>query len=181
MRPDMKSIEMKFQPTIKEVLFILLFIAGEMKWNFASGEGSGQGGGEWSEKNGPSSKSQLFLFWWTKRMCSCSLSYDFISGSLYMIFYPPKWNFIFVKMAAMKHHQQYVSFRVVSGMKNWPDTEVVFLLREQRQNLVINFFNFNCLSVVYTKKQRQNKKRIKNLLLNLLCILNICQIYGSIY
>ena len=76
----------------------------EVKFRFRGGERAR--GGEWSEKNGPSSKSQLFLFWWTKRMCSCSLSYDFISGSLYMIFYPPKWNFIFVKMAAMKHHQQ---------------------------------------------------------------------------
>ena len=29
--------ETKFQPTMKEILFILLYIAGEMKWNFVSG------------------------------------------------------------------------------------------------------------------------------------------------
>ena len=62
MRPDMKSIEMKFQPTIKEVLFILLFIGGELKLNFASGEGSGQGGGSGPRKTVHPVKANYFCF-----------------------------------------------------------------------------------------------------------------------
>ena len=41
--------EMKFQPTIKEILFTLLFIVGEVKMKFRF-----RG---WSEKNSPFSKS----------------------------------------------------------------------------------------------------------------------------
>ena len=57
----------------------------EMKFHFGDGP----------KKNGP------YLFSWSKRMCICFLSHDFISGSVYKIFYHPKWNFISVKMATM--------------------------------------------------------------------------------
>ena len=50
--PKWNLPEVKFQPTIKGILFTLLFIAGEMKWISFRG---------WSEINGPLSKSQSFL------------------------------------------------------------------------------------------------------------------------
>ena len=45
---------------------------------------------------------QAFLFQWNKGMCWCLLSYNFISSSVYMIFYQLKSNFISVKMTVMK-------------------------------------------------------------------------------
>ena len=47
-------------------------------------------------------------------MCKYFVSYDFISGSVYMIFYQQKWNFISVKVTAMKQHTQRVLFRIAS-------------------------------------------------------------------
>ena len=44
----------------------------------------------------------------------CFLSYGFISGSVDMIFYQPKLNFISLKMTAMKWHPQWVSYRLLS-------------------------------------------------------------------
>ena len=91
----------------------LLFVAGEINWNLISG---------WFEESSPFIPSQSFLFWWNKRM---QISYDFISGSVYMTFCHPKWNFISVKMTAIKWHPQWVSFRFVSceqlyEIDQWP-------------------------------------------------------------
>ena len=99
--------EMKFQSTIKEIVFTLLFILGELKGNFVSEV-------VWEKQSIPY-KSQTFLFWWNKCMrtcllCTCFLPCDFISVSVYMIFFHPKWNFIFVKSTAMKWHPQRISF-----------------------------------------------------------------------
>ena len=99
--------EMKFQPTIKEIVFTLLFIPGELKGNFVSEV-------VWGKQSIPY-KSQSFLFWWNKCMrtcflCTCFLPCDFILVSVYMIFFHPKWNFIFVKSTAMKWHSQRISF-----------------------------------------------------------------------
>ena len=50
-------------------------------------------------------------------MCRCFLSYGFISGSVYMIFYHPKWNFISLKMTEIVLYMQTVT-------RNWLHTEM---------------------------------------------------------
>ena len=51
--PKWNLPETKFQPTIKQILFTLLFIAGGNKWISFRG---------WPKINGPLSKNQYFLF-----------------------------------------------------------------------------------------------------------------------
>ena len=69
--------ETKFQPTIKKILFTLLFIAGEMKRISFRG---------WSKINGPLSKSQSFLFTYVQMFPFTWFHF----GYVYMIFYHPK-------------------------------------------------------------------------------------------
>ena len=118
MRPDMKSIEMKFQPTIKEVLFILLFIAGEMKWNFASGEGSGQdggGGGSGPEKTDHPVKANYFCF-------------DELNACAVVLFHM-------------------ISFRVVFTWYFIPRNEISFLSKWRQWNITNNKFHFGLYQV----------------------------------
>ena len=96
MRPEMKSSWNEISTHHKRncVYFSyfsqLLFIAGEMIWISFPG---------WSELNVHSVKVDYSCL----RMYRCFVSYGFVSGSVDMIFYHSKLNFISVKMTAINN------------------------------------------------------------------------------
>ena len=83
MRPEMKFARNEILTHHKINSVYIIFHCGQNEAKFDFG---------YSEKNGPFSKSQSFLFWWNKSMHRCFLSYNFILGSVYIIFYHMKWN-----------------------------------------------------------------------------------------
>ena len=114
--PEWNLPETKFQPTIKQILFTLLFIAGKMKWISFRG---------WSEINGSLSKVQsilfkhvqIFTFIWFRVVFTC---YFITRNEILFLSKWPQWNntrneFHFemyhVYKRLTRHRNENVSFR----------------------------------------------------------------------